>query len=484
MGSQVVVLMVLSRLLTPREFGVAALVTLVAAFGMLLSQFGIIHALVQSQAVTHRSIRTAFTATVLFGLLATATSLLLAEPLAAYFREPELRPMLRLVSPYFLLVALGCTSEALLQRSMDFRRLAFANAGAYMFGYGLIAVWLASLGWGVRSLMIALLVQALMKSAAVFLFHPHDVRPLWDKASASNLIRFGGAVSVSKLLNSAATQGDNAVVGRLLGSGVLGVYSRAYQLILLPANFVGQTLNKVLFAAWSRDYVSEEKLRNDYLGVTAAVALVAGTFAAVYLVLGPEVILVVLGAQWLETWPPLQVLAFALIARTAYKVDDSLAIAKGFVKARIFRDGIYAAMAVSFTLVGGVTLGIIGAAVGVSVAIVVNYLLAVSLSLRVTHATVSEYVATNAPGYLIATLFGLATWGAKKSLTWAGLEGSLPMLILSLITGLVVTALIVLGEPRLLGAHIRNIVARFPLINTERNPAAKLVNKLAGRLRP
>lgn len=484
MGSQVVVLMVLSRLLTPREFGIAALVTLVATFGVLLSQFGILHSLVQSRDVTERALRTAFTATLLFGILAVTICLLLADPLARFFEEPALRRMLRLVSPYFLFMALGCTSEALLQRALDFRRLALANTGAYIVGYGLTAVSLASLGWGVESLMIALLLQALLKASATFWLHPHPVRPLWDRGHARRLLGFGAGISVSKLLNSAATQGDNAVVGRVLGSTVLGIYSRAYQLILLPANFVGQSLNKVLFAAWSRADTTEEKLRGDYLSVTAAVALVAGTFAAIYIVLGPELILVLLGPQWLEAWPPLQVMAFALIARTAYKVDDSLAIAKGFVRARIYRDGLYASMAVAFTLIGGNSFGLTGAATGISIAILVNYMLAVALSLRVTGVTLTEYLCTNVPGYGTAILFGLATTGAKMFLAWAGLAGSLPTLVLSIVGGVLLTGLTVLIEPRILGGRIRGILGRILPTKSEGVSTARLRSKLLNRLRP
>lgn len=484
MGSQVIVLMALSRLLSPTEFGIAALVTFIAAFGTLLSQFGIVHAVVQSIEFSEKSVRTAFTLTVIFGVLASAVSLLLSSLLAVFFDEPELGPMLRLISPYFLFVALGSTSEALLQRSMDFRRLAIATAGAYIFGYGLISVWLASLGWGVKSLMIALVAQALTKSVVVFLFRPHSVMLQWDYSSARHLMRFGGGVSLSKLLNSTATQGDNAVVGRILGANVLGIYSRAYQLILLPANFVGQTLNKVLFAAWSTETVGEARLRIDYLRVTGIVALVSGTFAAIYLVLGPEIILVLLGRQWVEVWPPLQVLAFALIARTAYKVDDSLAIAKGFVRQRIYRDGVYAALAILFTLSGGIAFGIVGAATGISAAISVNYLLAVSLSLKVTKTAPVEFITTIAPGYFLAALFGLIALAVKKAAIVAGIDKSLSLIAISISASGLLTALIVLFEPRLLGPLIRAALTKLPRSHPHRSAAGKLIRRLADRLRP
>lgn len=483
MGAQIAVLMTLSRLLTPREFGIAAIVTLVTTFGTLLSQFGIIHALVQMRTPSPETVRTSFTATAAFGIITTTLILLAAPPIASYFHEPELVSMLRLVSPYFLLVALGTTAEAQLQRSMDFRRLAFANIGAYIFGYAIVALALASLGLGVSSLILALVVQALLKSIAVFVFHPHNVRPLWDRTAALHLFRFGGAISLSKLLNSAATQGDNAVVGRALGSEVLGLYSRAYQLILLPANFVGQTLNKVLFAAWSRDGIDQDDLRNEYLNATAFVTAIAGAFAAVYLVLGRELVEVALGPQWTEVSPPLKVLSVALVGRTAYKVDDSLAIAKGRVKARIQRDSLYAGLVVVLTWAGSQFAGLLGASVGVSLAIAINYLLAVTLSLRLTDATRASYVMASMPGYVIATIFGLSTFCVRLILGYVGIGGSIQVVALSLFFGVIATTLIVTLEPRLLGARIRGLLTTLYSEAGGRVRVPKLVDAMIRRVR-
>lgn len=483
MGSQVAVLMVLSRLLTPREFGIAAIVTLVTTFAALLCQFGIIHALVQIGTPSSETIRTSFTATAVFGIFTTGLILIAALPIASYFHEPELGSMLRLVSPYFLLVALGTTAEAQLQRSMDFRRLALANIGAYILGYAIVAIALASLGFGVRSLIIALVVQAFLKSIAVFVFHPHDVRPLWDRTAANHLIRFGGAISLSKLLNSAATQGDNAVVGRALGSEVLGLYSRAYQLILLPANFIGQTLNKVLFAAWSRDGIDQENLRNEYLNATAFVTAIAGAFAAIYLVLGQELVEIALGPQWAEVSPPLKVLSVALVARTAYKVDDSLAIAKGRVKARIHRDGLYAGLVVVLTWAGSRFAGLLGASIGVSLAIAINHLLAVTLSLRLTDTTRASYVTASMPGYVVAAIFGLSMLCVRLILAHVGIGGSIQVVALSLFLGGIATTSIAALEPRLLGGRIRGLLATLYSELGGRVRIPRLVDAMIRRMR-
>jgi len=151
----------------------------------------------------------------------------------------------------------------------------------------------------------------------------------------------------------------------------------------VPAQLLGQVMDRVIFPVLSRFQDDLRRVANAYLRGIALVAMITIPGSVVAVILAPEAIHVLLGGghKWDDVIVPFQIFAAGLIFRTSYKISDSLARAMGTVYRRAWRQAVYAAAVVIGALIG-TEFGLVWVAVGVTGAIVLNYVLMADLSLR------------------------------------------------------------------------------------------------------
>lgn len=412
---QLLVLAVLARLLTPTDFGLVSAANVVTGFMMLFSQLGIGPAIVQRPQIEPRHLRTGFTVSVVFGVFLAGLIWLAAPLIAGFFQTEGLVPVLEVMSTLFLLQSVAVVAESLLQRELRFRWLAALRVLSYVLGYGVVGIGLALAGWGVWALVAASLAQALVYTATLLLVRPYPKRPQFERRAFQELIYFGGGFTAARVSNYLANQGDNLVVGRTLGPTDLGFYSRAYQMIAMPAVLFGQVLDQVLFPAMAGVQDRPEQLVTAYRRGVALIGLLALPASAAMLVLAPEIVQVLLGPGWTEVIVPFQILVAGLLFRTSYKMSDSLTRATGAVYHRAWRQAIYAALVIGGAWVGQYW-GITGVAVGVLGAITVNFILMAQLSLRLLGMTWWAFVVAHAPAAWLAAIVGAEVWAVTALL--------------------------------------------------------------------
>ena len=432
---QWLVLIVLARLLTPADFGLVSAALVVVGLSQNLSQFGVGPAVVQIPHLEERHLRAGFTMSVLLGFLLAGLIWLLSPYIAGFFRMQELIPVLRALGWIFPFSGSSVMAESLLQRELHFRWLAGIQVVSYAVGYGVVGVSLASLGYGVWALVNANLAQTIVKSTILLIVQPCPKRPHIEWSAFKELMYFGGGFTLARISNYVALQGDNLVVGRWLGAAALGLYGRAYQLMVLPATLFGQVLDSVLFPAMAKVQGEPERLATAYRrGVALLGLLILPTSAATFM-LAPELIHVFLGPAWRDAIVPFQILTVGMLFRTSYKMSDSLARATGAVYRRAWRQGVYAALVVGGAWIGQ-RWGITGVSYGVLGAITVNFFLMAELSLRLTAMTWKSLLEVHYPAISLTAIVCLEVWGvALLAKTLA-----LPAIVLLSASGLVVAS--------------------------------------------
>jgi O-antigen/teichoic acid export membrane protein len=272
---------------------------------------------------------------------------------------------------------------ALLQRDLDFKSIAIAETVSYFAGFAAVGVIMAMNGAGVWSIVVAQLAQAALLTGILMLRRPHprSLRP--RKQESKDLVVYAGGMTAARGFNFVALYGDNTVVGNRMSSAALGVYKNAYQLAAVPAQLLGQVMDRVIFPVISRFQDDLRRVASAYLRGIALVAMITIPGSVVAVILAPEAIHVLLGGghKWDDVVLPFQIFAGGLIFRTSYKISDSLARAMGTVYRRAWRQAVYAAAVVVGAFVG-TAFGLAWVAVGVTGAIVLNYVLMADLSLR------------------------------------------------------------------------------------------------------
>ena len=405
---RVVVLVMLTRLLSPTDFGIVGAALIVIGFSLNFSQLGLGPAVVQRPNLEARHVSTAFFATTAFGLLVAAIVWLGAPLLAQFFRMPPLVPVVRVLALVFPIGGVSTVAENLIQRSLRFRLLANADVVGYGLGYGLVGVVLAFMGWGIWALVAGQLTQAVLRAAILLRASPPVLRPRPTWTSFTELMDYGVGQSAARLGGLLANQADNLVVGRWLGAAALGTYSRAYQLMAVPTVVLGDVLDKVLFPTMARVQDDPRRLASAYLQGIAFVGLVTLPAGVVAAVLAPDLVPVAFGKRWEALIPPFQVLALGMMFRTSYRMSDSLSRATGRVYRRAWRQVLYAGLVFAGAWIGQFR-GVTGVAAGVLAAVFLNYVLMAHLSLSVGRISWVRFVRAQLPALGLAILLGIVT---------------------------------------------------------------------------
>jgi O-antigen/teichoic acid export membrane protein len=467
---QLVTLGLLGRLLTPADFGIVAAALVVVNFSVIFAQLGVNQALVQRPTLPPRAAGTSFVLTVaLSGALALAV-FAAAPTIAAGIGLDGLTPVLRVLAWVFLARALGATAEALLVRSLRFRALAVLDVATYALGYGVVGVTLAVLGFGPWALVHANLVQATSKSALALLLHPHGLRPDLSPAFVRGLVRFGGGVALARVANFVALQADNIVVARSLGAAAVGAYSRAYQLMGMPAGLIGNALDRVLFPTFARQQLAVPVLRAAYLRGSSLIAVSCLPTGVIAWVLAPEIVSLLLGDQWDAVVAPFAVFSLTLVFRVGDRLNAVLARSVGAVYRRAVLQVAYALGVIVLASVGA-SAGLVGVAVGVAIALVANYALGAGLAVHLVGAHPADALRALARPLPFTALLGgvgLAVTSASRSL------GFPPALVLAvgLATCLLASAASLWFAPRfVLGAEAGTLAATARVL-TAKHPEA------------
>ena len=256
---------VLARLLPPADFGLAALALIVIGFAAMISDVGVGAAVVQRLVVTTAHLRVAFTLSVLSGIAIAAALFGIAPLVAILSRSAAVTPVLRVQSIVFIATGAGTVARAQLQRRLDFRRLFAVDLISYLLGYALIAIGGAMLGWGVWSLVFGSLVQSWLASVLCAASARAPIKPLLAKQEMRDLLGFGVGVTVNGVIAYVGRNGDNFLVGRILGTAALGLYSRAFNFMMLPINYLTSVIPTILIPAFSEIQLNKARVGRGYL---------------------------------------------------------------------------------------------------------------------------------------------------------------------------------------------------------------------------
>jgi O-antigen/teichoic acid export membrane protein len=306
---QIVFTAILARLLNPEAFGLIAMAGVVLRFGSYFAQMGIESALIQKDELTTEDVRVGFTLSVLLGLAFSVLIYVLA-PLALYiFDQPAIIPVVQVMGIAFLLNGLSTTAISLLRRKLDFRSLALIESASYIIGYGIVGVILALLNFGVWSLVIANLCQVGLTALLACLCHRHIILPSFKWEIYRKLFSFGGRLSIISFFEFIGFNVDTLVIGRVWGAQSLGIYSRSFAIVNLPTQYLAVTFSKVLFSSFSQVQNDIPRLRSAYYSGLMLIAVVVMPISFGIVPAARELVLVLLGDQWVSGITILQILA-------------------------------------------------------------------------------------------------------------------------------------------------------------------------------
>lgn len=302
---------VLSRLLSPKDFGLVGMVLGVTALVGVFKELGLSTATVQRDTITQQQVSNLFWINVVFSGILALTSVALAPLLAKFYHDPRVMGITLALSGTFLLTGSTVQHQALLTRQMRFRALALIDVTSIAIGFS-IACCLAWLGFAYWALVAQQLLTAACNLAMTWKtsgWRPHMPR---RNSGVKPLLRFGAHISIADFLGQFSLNSDSILLGRFFGAESLGLYTRANVLLARPIQQVIAPINSVLIPVLSRLQSDPQRYRRSYLRAYDTLALIVFPFAAMSLVLAKPLVLVILGQKWKGVIPLFS--AFTLIA--------------------------------------------------------------------------------------------------------------------------------------------------------------------------
>lgn len=402
--------LVLVRLLTPTDFGLAAMALVFVSLAFLIADLGLSSALIQRPTLTEEDRSTAFWTSVALGLVLTGLGILLAGPLASLYHHERVKPLFAVLSLTFLFTALGSTQGSLLVRDMRFRSLELRTIVSTAVSAA-TAIVLAILGFGVW----AIIAQSLANSgvSTLLLWRSSSWRPrlTYSTASLRGLIGFSGFVFGSSLLSYLSANADNFLIGRYVGAAALGVYAIAYNVMLVPITRVTAPIQQVFFPAFSR-IREPAQIGAVWLRVSRLTGVITIPIFLGMIVVAPDFVPFVFGEKWNDAIPVLQILAWAGVVQSVSWQTSNVFLALDR-SSTLFR---YAAIYSLLTLtafIGSVHWGIVAVASAFAIMTSVLFPYCISLAGRLVGISVLRFVRSLSGVALAASAMALTVFGLR-----------------------------------------------------------------------
>jgi O-antigen/teichoic acid export membrane protein len=465
-------LMVLARLLEPKDFGLVAMVTVVTGVFQLFQDAGLSLATVQRPTITNDQISTLFWVNVLVGTFLGLLSLALAPVLVSFYHEPRLFWVTVLSAAGFIINAAGVQHGALLQRQMRFTALAVIEIVSFSVG-GIVGIGMALAGFGYWSLLGYSIAPTFTSTVCLWLSARWIPGRFHRRVGAWSMIGFGGQVTLNSVVGYAASNLDKMLLGRAWGSEALGIYGRAFQLINIPRENLNSAVGLVAMAALSRLQDDRERFRSYFLkGYALVLALVVPMTVAAAL-LADEIVAVVLGPAWKESAVLLRLLAptvliFGLIYPLRWLLFALGLVGKGLRIAVVLG----AIAAVSYFL--GLPYGPRGLALAYSIAMVAWAVPHMIWSVRGTMVSFGDLVEVASKPVLAALGGGAVAFAANITLG-RGLPALARLAIGGGILGFVYLGILLFGmhQKEFYGDLVRNMFRRPRAAGTGVEPASE-----------
>lgn len=325
---------VLARLLTPGDFGLVAMVSAFTGFIALFKDLGLSMATVQRAEITHAQVSTLFWINVAASVVLMVIAAALAPAVAWFYGEPRLTGIMLVIAGTFLFGGLTAQHSALLQRHMRFSLLAAADLLSLAAGIavGIVMAWRGFSYWSLVGMTAA---TAAANTLSVWLFSPWRPGLPRRGAGTSAMLRFGGHLTGFNILNYFTRNFDNILIGATLGAGPLGIYAKAYNLLMLPIRQINGPMGAVALPALSRLQNDPEGYRRYYLRAVEIIAFAGMPIAAFAFVAADEVVLLLLGPQWTAAVPVFRWLAPAAFLGTLNIVPGWLCVSLGHTERQV-----------------------------------------------------------------------------------------------------------------------------------------------------
>ncbi|MCM8570489.1 lipopolysaccharide biosynthesis protein [Gramella jeungdoensis] len=338
-GNQIINLLVtfvLARLITPKEFGTIGMIAVFTSFAKIFVDFGFSTALIQKKEISKKDIDTVFCVNIFFGLMLTIIFFFLAPLIADFYDKPTLMILTRALSPIFLISALSGVNRALTFKNLNIKLNTIIILAATVVS-SVSAILMAYHNFGEWSILVKMLIDGVIITILFLIHNPLNQKLRFSRNSFMGLFKFGSNVAGDATINYWSRNADNLLIGKFLGESDLGIYTKAYAVMMLPLRNISGVISKVMFPSFSILQDDILQIRIIYLKATKLIAFITFPMMTGLAILAKPFVLVAFGENWLAMIPVISILALLGAVQSILSLNGVIynALGKSYIAFRV-----------------------------------------------------------------------------------------------------------------------------------------------------
>lgn len=397
--------LILAWFLVPGDFGLMAMVSIFFSLGVTLMDSGISQAIIRKKEVDQADYSTAFLTNLGLGILAYSLLFIAAPFIAEFYREPILSPIVRVAGLVIVINSFQFIQVADLTRKLEFR-VQFRVTLPASFLSGIVAIALASIGFGVWSLVAQMITSSIAVTGLYWI--TNNLRPTleFSRESFREMFGFGSKLFVSGIISTAYSNIYIVVIGRIFTATQAGFYYFAEQIAMLVVSLLSGVVQHVTYPALATLQDDDATLKDSFRKIIQTVVYVLYPGLIAIIVLAEPIFRVLLKPDWLPAVPYLQLMCIGSFMYPLHAINLNILKVKG-------RSDLYLYLEIFKAALGGVILlisisfGVFGILVGLIVSSVLSFIPNSYYSNRLIGYSVPEQLIDVIPILLVASGMGL-----------------------------------------------------------------------------
>ena len=328
---QLLVTIVLSRLLMPSEYGLVGMAMVVIGFGNIFVELGLGGAVIHNQESSTRDNSNIFWFNVLAGIILSILIFFSAPLIASFYSNLELIPIVQVLSSTFLITSFGIVPRSLLLKVFNFQVTAIIEIVA-TFTSGLIGVVLAYNNFGVWALVYSYIALKILQTLITLILARFKPLLVINFKEVKQMLSYGLNWTGFSFINYWARQSDTLLIAKFLSADSLGLYNRAYNLMLMPISQITNVLAQVVFPALASIQNDGERIKKAFLRLQGVIAFICFPLMMGLAAVSDLVTIVVFGEQWAGMITTLRILCFVSLVQALTNSTGWLYTATGKTK--------------------------------------------------------------------------------------------------------------------------------------------------------
>jgi len=409
-GIQFVIQIILARLLSPEDFGLIAMITVVISISNSIMDSGFGNALIREKNVTQKDYSTVFNFNLVTSIIIYIIIFFLAPTISRFYVEERLIKILRVLSISIIINSFGLVQRTILTKKIDFKTQTKINVVASISS-GVIGIILASLGFGVWSLVIRTIFMNLVQSVMLFISNRWIPSLEFDINSFKKYFKFGWKLLISGLINTIYNNLYYLIIGRGFSASILGYYTNASKLKDTVTQSITSAIQKVTYPVLSNMNTDDIQLKFSYKKILKNAAFIIFPIMIGLASVANPLISVLLGERWIPSIVYFQILCLEGMLYPIHAINLNVLQVKGrsdlFLKLEIIKK-VIAVVVIGIVLI--LKLGIIYLLLGAVLNSYISYFINTYYTKDLIHYSINEQIKDLMPSFILSVLMGLISY--------------------------------------------------------------------------